>query len=138
MYRSPALRGVMATPLGTTGSKVRFARHARQNSEIWKVSCPRCSVSDLAMMRKPSKRVGKFRVDDDADTVREATKSGRGIRTAQHGARVTITADRHDRSIRHVNMLGERNEAEDCVNIYDGDAVLAIDNKADYVDALHD
>jgi hypothetical protein len=35
-------------------------------------------------------------------------------------------------------MLGEGNGAEDCVNIYDGDAVLAIDNKTDYVDALHD
>jgi len=35
-------------------------------------------------------------------------------------------------------MLGERDEAEDRVNIYDSDAVLAIDNKTDYVDALHD
>jgi hypothetical protein len=35
-------------------------------------------------------------------------------------------------------MLGERDEAEDRVNIYDSDAVLAIDNKADYIDALHD
>jgi hypothetical protein len=37
-----------------------------------------------------------------------------------------------------VNMLGEGNGAEDRVDIEDGDAVLAIDNKADDVDALHD
>jgi len=35
-------------------------------------------------------------------------------------------------------MLGEGNGAEDRVDIEDGDAVLAIDNKADDVDALHD
>jgi hypothetical protein len=89
---------------------------------------------------------GEYRGDEETprgrvrnvDTNREATKSGRGVRAAQHRARVTITADRHDLSIRHVNMLGERDEAEDRVNIYDSDAVLAIDNKADYIDALHD
>ena len=37
-----------------------------------------------------------------------------------------------------MNMLGEGNEAEDRVDIEDGDAVLAIDNKADDVDALRD
>ena len=84
------------------------------------------------------KRIGKFRVDDDVDTIREASKLSRGVSAAQHRSRVTITADRHDLSLRHVNMLGERDKAEDCVNIYDGDAVLAIDNKADYIDALHD
>jgi hypothetical protein len=52
------------------------------------------------------------------------------------GRGVTVTEDRHDFSISHVNMFGEGNGAEDCVNIYDGDAVLAIDNNADYVDAL--
>ena len=35
-------------------------------------------------------------------------------------------------------MFGEGNGAEDSVNIYDGDAVLPIDNKANYVNALHD
>jgi hypothetical protein len=48
-----------------------------------------------------------------------------------------VTADRHDLSISHLNMLGEGNGAEDRVDIEDGDAVLAIDNKADDVDALH-
>ena len=59
------------------------------------------------------------------------------ICAAQHWARVTVTADRHDLSINHANMLGEGNGAEDRVDIEDGDAVLAIDNKADNVDALH-
>ena len=36
----------------------------------------------------------------------------------------------------HVNMLGEGNGSEDCIDSEDGDAVLAIDNKADDVDAF--
>jgi hypothetical protein len=35
-------------------------------------------------------------------------------------------------------MLGEGNVAEDCINNHDGDAVLAIDNKAGYFYALDD
>jgi hypothetical protein len=35
-------------------------------------------------------------------------------------------------------MLSEGNGSEDCVDVDDGDAVLAIDDKADNVDALHD
>ena len=35
-------------------------------------------------------------------------------------------------------MLGEWNGAEDCVDIDDSNAVFAIDNQPDYVDALHD
>src|SRR5258708_1017807 len=35
-------------------------------------------------------------------------------------------------------MLGEGNGAEDRVDVDDGNAVLAIDDKADDVDALHD
>lgn len=35
-------------------------------------------------------------------------------------------------------MLGEGNGAEDGVDIEDGDAVLAVDNEADDMDALHD
>jgi len=33
-------------------------------------------------------------------------------------------------------MLSEWNGSEDCVDVDDGDAVLAIDDKADNVDAL--
>jgi len=77
-----------------------------------------------------------FMLLHDRDTIRDAMRLGRGVRAAQRRGRVTVTADRHDFSIGHVNMFGEGNRAEDCVNIYDGDAVLAIDNNADYVDAL--
>ncbi len=66
------------------------------------------------------------------------TRSARGLCAVQHRARVTVTADGHDLSIRHVNMLSEGNGSEDCVDVDDGDAVLAIDDKADNVDALHD
>ena len=96
----------------------------------------RVDKSVLHLAGRPPKSY--FMLVHDRDTIRDATRSGRGVRAAQHRARVTVTADRHDLSISHVNMLGERNGAEDCVNIYDGDAVLAIDNKPDYVDALHD
>jgi hypothetical protein len=37
-----------------------------------------------------------------------------------------------------MDMLGERNQAEDRVDIHNGDTVLAIDHKSDYLDALHD
>lgn len=37
-----------------------------------------------------------------------------------------------------MNMLREGNGAEDCINNHDGDAVLPVDNKANYFDALHD
>ena len=35
-------------------------------------------------------------------------------------------------------MLCERNGAEDCVDAEDGDAVLAVDDKTDHVNGLHD
>ncbi len=38
----------------TYGSKVRFARKSSQTPEIWKVLCPHCSVSELAILHKPS------------------------------------------------------------------------------------
>jgi hypothetical protein len=79
-----------------------------------------------------------YRIPDHSDTNREVRRSGRGLCAAKHWARVTVTADGHDLSICHVNMLGEGNGAEDCVDVEDGDAVFAIDNKADNVDALHD
>jgi hypothetical protein len=37
-----------------------------------------------------------------------------------------------------VNVLGERNDAEDGVDVQDGDAVLAVDDEADDLNALHD
>ena len=75
---------------------------------------------------------------DHPDTNRAVRRSGRGLCAAKHRARVIVTADRHNLSISHVNVLGEGNGAEDRVDVEDGDAVLAIDNKADDVDALHD
>jgi hypothetical protein len=45
---------------------------------------------------------------------------------------------RHHLSISHGVMLSEGNGTEDRVDIENRDAVLAIDNQADDVDALHD
>ena len=41
-------------------------------------------------------------------------------------------------SVRDVNVLGERNDAEDGVDVYDRDAMLTVDNEANDLDALHD
>jgi len=64
--------------------------------------------------------------------------SGSGVHAVEHWARVAIAADGEDLSFSDVDMLGERNHAEDRVDVDDGDAVLAVDNEADYIDALHD
>jgi hypothetical protein len=70
-------------------------------------------------------------------SVRKRT-SGSGVHSVEHWARVAIAADGNDLSVSDVDMLGERNHAEDGVDIHQGDAVLAVDNEPDYVDALHD
>src|ERR1700676_1418301 len=99
------------------------------------------STAPGRIMGKPSVKALRKRfsgVADHPDTNREVRRSGRGLCAANHRARVTVTADRHDLSISHVNMLGKGNGAEDRVDNEDGDAMLAIDNKADDVNALHD
>ena len=42
------------------------------------------------------------------------------------------------RPVHGVNVLGERNDAEDGVDVHECDAMLAIGNEPDDVDALHD
>ena len=37
-----------------------------------------------------------------------------------------------------MNVLGERNDADEGVDVHECDAMLAIDNEPDDVDALHD
>jgi hypothetical protein len=92
----------------------------------------------LAVQQDVNANWGYAHIFQVRDTIRNSRRLSRGVRALQHRARVTVTPDRHDFSIGNVNMLGEGNEAEDSVDIYDSDAVLAIDNKANYVDALHD
>ena len=41
-------------------------------------------------------------------------------------------------AVRDVNVLGEWNDAEDGIDVYDRDAVLTVDNEANDLDALHD
>ena len=77
-------------------------------------------------------------VADDTDTTLLVTRSGRGLGPTQHRPRITVTSDRHDPSISHLDVLGEGYEPEDGVDINNGDAVLAINNKPDDVNALHD
>src|SRR5216684_691391 len=65
-------------------------------------------------------------------------ESGRGFGAAQHRTRVTVAANGHDLAISYVKMLGKGNAAEGCVDIEDGDTVLAIHHKPDNFDALQD
>jgi hypothetical protein len=39
-------------------------------------------------------------------------------------------------SVRDVNVLGERNDAEDGIDVYDRDAMLAVDNEASDLESL--
>jgi hypothetical protein len=77
-----------------------------------------------------------FRVADHPDTPPTMRSRRRG--RVQHRTRITITADGDDLSLDHVDMLGKGNEAEDCVDIKNRDAMLSIDNEPENVDALHD
>src|ERR1019366_2409555 len=79
-----------------------------------------------------------FRLADATDTTLQVTRSGRGLGPTQHRPRITVTSDRHDPSISHMDALGEGYGPEDGVDIDNGDAVLAINNEPDDVDALHD
>lgn len=54
---------------------------------------------------------------------------GRGSQWPRNGDNLPV----HD-----VNVLGERNEAEDGVNVHECGAKLAINDEADGLDALHD
>src|SRR5436190_11392148 len=56
----------------------------------------------------------------------------------QHRTRIVVPTNGYDLSVYHVNVLGERNQTEDRVDVEDGDAVLVIDNKANDLDVLHD
>ena len=63
---------------------------------------------------------------------------GGNRRSSQHGAGIAVTSNREDLSVRDVNVLGEWNDAEDGIDVYDRDAMLAVDNEANDLDALHD
>ena len=53
-------------------------------------------------------------------------------------AGIAVAPDGGDLSVRDVDVLGERNDAEDGVDVDERDAVVAVDNEADDLDAFHD
>jgi hypothetical protein len=59
-----------------------------------------------------------------------STASSGSRHSPQHRAGVAVAADGDDLSVRHVDVLGEENEAADGVDVQDGDAVLAIGDEA--------
>jgi hypothetical protein len=65
-------------------------------------------------------------------------RSGRSLGADKHRARVTVTSDRYDLAISYMDVLGEGNAAEDCLDIEDGDAVVAIPNEPDDFNTLQD
>ena len=57
--------------------------------------------------------------------------TSRGNRPSEHGAGIAVASDGDDLSVHDVNMLGERNDAEDGVDVHERDAMLAINNEPD-------
>ena len=55
-----------------------------------------------------------------------------------HGAGIAVGSNGGDLSVRDVSVLGERNDAEDSIDVYDRNAMLTVDNGANDLDALHD
>jgi len=58
------------------------------------------------------------------------------LRSTQHGAGIAVASDGDDLSVRDVNVLGERNDAEDSVDVYDRDTMLTVDNEANDLDVF--
>jgi len=46
-----------------------------------------------------------------------------------HGAGIAVASDGDDLSVHDLNVLGERNDAEDGVDVHECDAMLAVDNE---------
>src|SRR4051794_12838737 len=61
-----------------------------------------------------------------------------GFGFAQHRAWVAVAANGDDLSVGHLNVLGERDDADDGVDFEQRDAVFPINDEADDLYALHD
>jgi len=55
-----------------------------------------------------------------------------------HEPGIAVASDGGDLSVHDLNVLGERNDAEHSVDVYECNAMLAIHNEPDDIDALHD
>ena len=64
-------------------------------------------------------------------------ESGGKRRALKHRARVAITPNRDDLPVQDVNVFGERNRTEDCVDGDKCDTVLPVGNQPVHRDAFH-
>jgi hypothetical protein len=66
------------------------------------------------------------------------TSHARSCLPHQHGARIVVATNRHDLSVYDADVLRKRNCSEGCIDVEEGDAVLAIDDEANDFDMLDD
>lgn len=63
---------------------------------------------------------------------------GGGVCGGEHWARVAVATYGDDLAAGDLDVFGERDAAEDCVDTKEGNAVVAIDDEADDFDAFQD
>jgi len=83
-----------------------------------------CHFNEMATIRPSGSLPDARRYGTDL----RSDGSGRGVGLTQHRTRITITSNRHDPSINHMDVLGEGYKPEDGVDANNGDAVVAIHN----------
>ena len=120
-------------------------RAATNNDAGSRVSAPVNSraiyaASRISQLRKSSSATSQLinKAASIQASLGRQDSTSRGNRPSEHRAGIAVASDGDDLSVHDLDVLGERNDAEDGVDVHECDAMLAIDNEPDDVDALHD